>query len=139
MKIAASIIGQPNTTLKIDKRGPSTAKSGAVITYTIKVTNTGTITAQNVVMRDKIPTSMSLAKRTAGVQLVRGVVVVRIGTLAPGASKTVRVRFRVDRRASGLRTNTATASATNARTVRDSARTRIIRVGGQVVIPGVTG
>ena len=133
------IIGETQTTLRIDKRGPATAKSGAVITYTIKVTNTGTVTATNVVIRDKVPTSMSLAKKTPGVTLVKGQVVINIGDLAPGASKTVKVKFRIDRSASGTRTNTATASATNARTVKDSAKTRIVQVGGRIIIPGVTG
>lgn len=133
------IIGAQQTTLKIDKRGPATARSGAVIAYTIKITNTGAITAQDVVMRDKVPTSMSLVRRGAGVRLVRGVIVVRVGNLAPGASKKVKIQLRIDRRASGLRTNTASASASNARTVRDGVRTRIILVGGRVVIPGVTG
>ena len=135
----AAIIGAQQTRLTIDKRGPSTAKSGAVVTYLVKITNTGTVTADNVVMRDKVPTSMALAKRPAGVQLVKGFVVIRAGTLAPGASKTLRLQFRINRLASGLRTNTASASASNAATVRDSARTRIIRVSGRIVVPSVTG
>ena len=133
------VIGGQQTTLSIDKRGPSTAQSGAVIAYTIKIKNTGAVTAENVVMRDKIPTSLSLVKRPAGVQLSKGVIVVKIGTLAPGASKTIKLQFRIDRRASGVQTNTASASASNARTVRDSAKTRIVLVGGSLVIPGVTG
>ena len=136
---AVVVIGAPQTRLAIDKRGPSTAKSGAVITYSVKVTNIGTVTAENVVMRDKIPTSMSLAKKAAGVRLAKGFVIVQAGTLAPGASKTIRLQFRIARRASGLRTNNASASASNATTVRDSARTRIIRVSGRIIVPVVTG
>jgi uncharacterized repeat protein (TIGR01451 family) len=133
------VVGTQQARLAIDKRGPATAKSGVIITYTMKVTNTSAVTANNVVVRDRVPTSMSLAKKTAGVQLVKGFVVIQVGTLAPGASKTVRVQFRIDRRASGLRTNTASASASNATTVRDSARTRIILVSGRIVVPSVTG
>ena len=133
------IAGTPQTTLRIDKRGPSTAKAGQVITYRIKITNTGTITAQNVVMRDRLPSGMALAAKSAGVRLVKGVVTFTAGDLAPGASKTILLRVRIDRTAAGTRNNVATASASNAPQVRDNARTRIIRLTGQTRIPIVTG
>lgn len=133
------VIGVQTTTLAIDKRGPAKAKAGQIISYTIKVTNTGTVTADNVIMRDRIPASMSLAVKTPGVKLVKGQIEVQVGNLAPGASKTITVKFRVDRRAAGFRTNTAIASASNAPTVRDSARTRVIRIVRPVVVPRVTG
>lgn len=133
------VIGVQSTTLGIDKRGPAKVKAGQIISYTIVVTNTGSATADNVVMRDRIPTSMSLAVKTPGVKLVKGQIEVQIGTLAPGASKTITVKFRVDRRASGFRTNTAIASASNAPSVRDSVRTRVIRIAARVVAPRVTG
>ena len=47
--------------------------------------------------------------------------------------------YRIDRTAAGTRTNVATASASNAPQVRDSARTRIITVSGRIRIPIVTG
>ena len=134
-----AVIGVQTTTLAIDKRGPATVEAGQIISYTIKITNTGAVTADNVIMRDRIPVSLSLAVKTPGVKLVKGQIEVQVGNLAPGASKTVTVRFRVDRRAFGFRTNTATASATNAPTVRDSARTRVIRIVTRVVAPRVTG
>ena len=134
-----SIVGTQTTRLAIDKRGPSTAKTGSVITYSVKITNKGAVTADNVVMRDKIPMSMALAKRTPGVQLVKGYIVIQVGKLAPGASKTFKLQLRIDRIASGLRTNTASASASNAATVKDSAPTRIVQVSGRVIVPRVTG
>lgn len=133
------VVGTNQTTLRIDKRGPATAKAGQVITYRVKVTNTGSVTAQNVVIRDRVPTSMALASKTAGFQLVKGVVVVTVGELAPGASKTYLLRFRIDRPASGNRTNVAIATASNATQVSDSARTRIIRIAGGIRVPVVTG
>ena len=138
-KTVAAVIGAQTTTLAIDKRGPATIKAGQILTYAMKVTNTGAVTAQNVIMRDQIPVSLSLAVKTPGVKLVKGQIEVQVGNLAPGASKTVTVKFRVDRRASGFRTNTATASATNAPTVRDSVRTRIIKIAGRIIVPKVTG
>jgi uncharacterized repeat protein (TIGR01451 family) len=133
------VIGVQTTTLAIDKRGPAKVKAGQIISYTIKITNSGTVLAENVIMRDRIPASMSLAVKTPGVKLVKGQIEVQVGNLAPGASKTITVKFRVDRRAVGFRTNTAIASASNAPTVRDSARTRVIRVARPVIVPRVTG
>ena len=72
-------------------------------------------------------------------KLVKGQIEVQVGDLAPGASKTIIVKFRIDRRAAGFRTNTATASAANAPTVRDSARTQVSRIATRVITPRVTG
>lgn len=134
-----AIAGVSVTTLGIDKRGPASATAGTVITYRITITNTGTVTAQNVVMRDRIPIAMALASKPAGVRLVNGVVSITVGDLAPKASKTILLRFRIDRTAVGARTNVATASASNAPQVRDSARTKIIKAGRRILIPVVTG
>ena len=134
-----AISGASQTTLRIDKRGPSTAKAGQVITYRIKITNSGTITAQNVIMRDRLPNGIALAAKPAGIQFVKGVVTVSVGDLGPGASKTLLLKVRIDRTAAGARTNVATASASNAPQVRDSARTRIITISGRIRTPIVTG
>ena len=131
--------GTTQTTLRIDKRGPASAKAGQVITYRVKITNTGTITAVNVVMLDRLPNGMALAVKPVGVQLIKGAVSFTVGDLAPGASKTILLKVRIDRTAKGNRNNVATASATNAPLVRDNARTRIITIAGQIRIPVVTG
>ena len=134
-----AIAGSSQTTLRIDKRGPSSAKAGQVITYRIKITNSGKLTALNVIVRDRLPGGMALAAKSEGVQLVKGVITITIGDLAPGASKTLLVKARIDRTALGARTNVATASASNALQVRDTARTKVVRIGGRVRIPIVTG
>ncbi|HJZ61908.1 MAG TPA: hypothetical protein VKD47_07135, partial [Miltoncostaeaceae bacterium] len=122
----------------IVKRGPARATAGQTITYTITVRNRGKVRARSVVMRDILPPSMSLPGKTATVKLSKGTAVVSLGNLAPGASKTIKIRVRIDRGVSGLRTNVATASAANAATVRASARTVIAPVL-QPVAPAVTG
>jgi uncharacterized repeat protein (TIGR01451 family) len=137
--VVITIAGATQTTLRIDKRGPVNAKAGQVITYRIKITNTGTIDAQNVVMRDKLPGGMALAAKPVGVQLIKGAVVFSVGNLAPGASKTILLKVRIDRTAAGTRNNVATASASNALQVRDNARTRIAKIVARVRIPIVTG
>ena len=137
--VVITIAGASQTTLGIDKRGPANAKSGQVIIYRIKITNTGTITANNVVMRDRLPSGMALAAKPVGVQLTKGAVVFTVGNLAPGASKTITLRVRIDRTAAGTRNNVATASAANALQVRDNARTKIARIGAKTRLPIVTG
>ncbi|MGH7751622.1 MAG: hypothetical protein ACREN5_02300, partial [Gemmatimonadales bacterium] len=47
----------PGTDLSVLKTGPAGALSGSNITYTIRVTNNGTLTAQNVVLTDTLPGS----------------------------------------------------------------------------------
>ena len=134
-----TISGVSQTTLRIDKRGPAIAKAGQVITYRIKISNTGTIVAENVIMRDRLPNGIALAAKPAGIQLVNGVITVSVGDLGPGASKTLVFKARIDRTATGARTNVATASASNASQVRDLARTKIVTIAGQIRIPVVTG
>ena len=137
--VQVTITGATETTLGIDKRGPAKAKAGQVITYSIKITNTGTITARNVVMRDRLPNGMALAAKPAGVQLLKGAIVFTVGDLAPGASKTILLKVRIDRTASGTRNNVATASAANALQVLDNARTKIARIVAKTRLPIVTG
>ena len=134
-----TISGVSQTTLRIDKRGPAIAKAGQVITYRIKISNTGTIAAHNVIMRDRLPNGIALAAKPAGIQFVKGVVTVTVGDLGPGASKTIVFKARIDRTATGARTNVAIASASNALQVRDLARTKIVTIAGQIRIPVVTG
>ena len=137
--VQVTIAGATQTTLGIDKRGPAKAKAGREIIYSIKITNTGTITAQNVVMRDRLPNGMALAAKPAGVQLLKGAIVFTVGDLAPGASKTILLKVRIDRTASGTRNNVATASAANALQVLDNARTKIARIVAKTRLPIVTG
>ncbi len=118
------------TRLTITKAGPRVARSGARITYTVRVRNAGRAAAENVVLTDRIPPGMSFVSASIRTRIVRGQVRANIGTLAPGRTRVVTYTFRLDTRAKGTRTNVAVASADNARTVRAEARTRIVRVAG---------
>jgi len=127
------------TTLRIRKVGPTTIRAGARVTYTVRVTNTGRVRANNVVVTDIIPNGMSFHRATLRASLLRGKIVMRIPTLAPGATRTIRVTFRLNRQAKGLRTNIVTARANNAKAVRAVTRARVVAVAGAIQVPRVTG
>ena len=136
---AGGVAAAPTTTrLRIDKRGPATAKAGAVITYRIKITNVGRITARHVVLRDAMPADMGLAVRSKGVSVQDGSVVVNLGNLRPRASRTVTFKMRIDRSAFRAQLNVATARADNAARVSDDALTRLSRIEAART-PAVTG
>lgn len=126
--------------LKLVKRGPARALAGQVMAFTITVRNASTATtATSVLVTDVLPTGYSIAKRPIGAVLQKGKLSWRIGDLAPGAAKSVRLLVRVDRTVGGTRCNTARASAGNAPAVSTRACTNVVRVAGAVRIPIVTG
>ncbi|HJZ62386.1 MAG TPA: hypothetical protein VKD47_09540 [Miltoncostaeaceae bacterium] len=136
---AGGVVAAPTRTrLAIDKRGPATAKAGSVITYTIKITNVGKITARRVVLRDAIPADMGLAVRAKGVTIQDGSVVVSLGNMRPKASRTIKLKMRINRSAFRAQLNVASASAANAGRVADDALTRLQRIEA-VRAPAVTG
>jgi uncharacterized repeat protein (TIGR01451 family) len=129
----------PASQLTVVKRGPATAKSGQVITFTIIVRNESATAATSVVLSDVLPTGYAIAKRPAGAVLQKGTITWSLGDLAPGASTTLKLQVRIDRNASGRRCNRATASAANAATVTTRACTKVVRIAGVTRIPIVTG
>lgn len=134
------VIGTQSASLAVTKRGPRIARAGTVVTYAITVRNTNTTNAAtSVVVSDLLPVGYSVAQRPKGTKFLKGKLVWNIGTLAAGASKTVKVQIRLDRSALGTRCNTGVASAGNAPTVRARACTRILAVLGAARLPIVTG
>ena len=79
-------------------------------TYTIVVTNAGPDAAENVVVTDTLPSSVSFVSSSAGGASSNGMVVFPIGTLLSGASSNLTVTVLAN--ASGLITNTAVATTT---------------------------
>jgi uncharacterized repeat protein (TIGR01451 family) len=128
----------PKAVLRVDKSGPRTATAGLIVTYTIKVRNVGQGRATSVTLRDLVPNGYSLARRTGGASLAAGRVVWTLGVLAPGASRTVRASFLIDRSVVGRRCNVAVVTASGLADVRDNACTRVAGVAG-VVEPPVAG
>ena len=92
------VIGTQSASLAVTKRGPRIARAGTVVTYAITVRNTNpTNAATSVVVSDLLPVGYSVAQRPKGTKFLKGKLVWNLGTLAAGASKTVKVQIRLDR------------------------------------------
>ncbi len=127
------------TKLKITKTAPKTVKAGGKVTFTIKVTNVGTVPATNVILRDCVPSGLSLVRRPGnGVTLKNGKLQFPLGTLQPGQSRTFKITYTVDRNVRGFRGCTATVAGVNASPVSAAAQTRVI-AGRQVGETPVAG
>lgn len=95
--------------------GSATVKAGAAVTFTVTVRNTGTANARHVQVCDVLPDEMTFQRNPARARFVRGNACFALGTLEPGARKTVTVSIRVDATARlGPSANGAIATAQNA-------------------------
>jgi len=114
---------------------------GDRVAFELTVTNRGPDAARDVVMQDVPPATLALAGlRSTGVsrpRLVRGNAVWRLGTIAPGASRTVRGSVVLEAGSPGLHHNKVLATAVNANLARDAADTRLLQ--RRPVTPPVTG
>ena len=106
--------------LAIRKTGPETAQLGQNVTYTVTVQNTGNTTAKNVVVTDPVPEGFSSATGQRELSF-------NVGDLAAGASKTMQVTLRADKR--GKICNKAFAASSNAGKVDAEACTTIVQPG----------
>ncbi len=78
-------------TLTLSKRGPDTRFIGRPAEYTLTVANTGDVPARDVILVDTISGVGEFVKASGNGQFAEGKVTWALGTLAPGASKTVEV------------------------------------------------
>ena len=131
--------GRAAGVLALTKTAPPSAKSGQVITYRLRVRNTGSVAVESVVVRDVLPKGMSLVSPPSGASVKNGTITWPVGTLAPGERKVLAFQVRLDRTTTGRRCNNATASGANAPTVRARACSAVRAVAGAVRIPLVTG
>lgn len=123
--------------LTITKVGPRTAVGGRIVGYVIRVTNRGDAPARDVRVTDRIPSGLVIAGRTSAT-LRRGTATWRVGTLAPGASRTVTIALRAAAGFAGTRSNTATATATGVGPVQARATTTFASTRPRIQ-PAVTG
>jgi len=133
------IVGELNTRIAIRKLGPKAGQVRRAVAYTILVTNTGAAIAKNVMVVDPVPAGMVIAKRPANATFSKGKVTWRVGDLQPGQSVTLRLLLRTDVNVAATRCNIATASASNAPSVRGRACTRFARIAAAPSVPRVTG
>jgi uncharacterized repeat protein (TIGR01451 family) len=76
-----------NPNLSISKRGPSTAFSGTPISYTLTVTNSGLLTATNLVITDALPIGANYIPGSGGIR-VGDTISWTVGSLAPHGATT---------------------------------------------------
>ena len=93
---------------------PNPVVPGEVLTYTIVVSNAGPSAAENVILTDNIPASITDVEFSVngGGTFNPWTGSLNLGTLAAGASRTILVRGTVSNTATGTITNTAIVSST---------------------------
>ncbi len=130
----------PSTQLRVVKKTPRVARVGQRIPFRLTVTNVGSVTARKVRMADLPPAAVALAdsKPAASARVTRGQAIWRLGSLAPGAKRTVRGSVRIKAGTPGWKRNLVLATAVNAQLVNDRADTRV-RAAQQRRAPAVTG
>ncbi len=130
-----------STQLSVTKSTPRRARVGARVPFRLSVTNTGPLTATDVLLADVPPAAMSLTGlRSSGARLlrvVRGNAVWTIGTLAPGQTRTVRGSVVLTSSTLGIVRNTAIATASNAGVAVRQADVRVL--AARTIRPAVTG
>ena len=113
--------------LTITKTGPKQKYPNRPVTYEITVANMGDGPAKNTVVEDTIPVEVTEVEASDGAKLSDSKLVWELGTLAPGAVKTVRVSYTPTQVC--ILANTATATAHCVEAVSASARTAIVGIG----------
>ena len=127
----------PSTELEVVKTMPATARVGRRLRFRLTVTNTGSVDATNVRMADVPPAALAVAglRSSTPARVVRGAAVWRLGTLAPGASRTIRGSVLVNGGSPGLKRNIVLATAVNAAAVAGRANTLLAAQEGQEACP----
>ena len=133
---AGSVTGR--ISLNITKTGPSTARVLAQVPYRITVRNSTKRVANGVVVRDVIPRGLAFVRASRAASVRNGAVVISLGRLAPGATRTFTVWLRAPVGVRGARTNVATVSGVNVRTLSARAGTTFAPLVRRIQ-PAVTG
>jgi len=95
--------------LVITKSAPDEVPAGSALTYTLTVTNTGTVTASTVVITDELPPEVTLVSASP-LCIGTTTVACMIGDVAPGASQTVTITVTTPNTVGASITNTATVA-----------------------------
>lgn len=120
---------------------PAEARINQTVTFTIRVTNSGTAPAQNVTLTDNLSsytyldiTNLVTTKGTVNINARTGIVT--IGTLNPGEIVTVTLTVRVNNNAATTLNPCNTASITYTGGATFSSNRQCFRVLGSAVLPG---
>lgn len=115
----AIVIGEAK--LALNKSGPVQRNVNRPATYHLTVSNPGVTTLTNVAIADLVPDKTTFVSASDDGQLTDGVVRWSVGTLAPGARKTVQMVLKASE--IGEIVNRATASASGGVTAEAESRT----------------
>ena len=118
----------PSTQLRVTKTAPRLVRVGHRVHFRLAVTNTGSAAAKGVHLLDIPPAAVTLValEASARARVIRGDAVWRLGTLAPGASRTIRGSVRLKAATPGWKRNLVAAVAVNAKLARARADTRVL-------------
>ena len=105
--VIAPVVGA-SADLAVRKTGPASVDVGAIVTYTIAVTNNGPDAAVNAMLGDPTPSGLVFLDASAP---CAGGFPCAVGDLANGAGVTVTARFQVNLGAPSQVINTATATS----------------------------
>jgi uncharacterized repeat protein (TIGR01451 family) len=122
------VAGSRAGSLRIVKHAPRVARIGARVAFSITVTNTSNATLENVRVGDLPPAALTLAgmRSTPTARRLNRGAAWRLGTLAPGQSRTIRGTVRIKAGSTGTFRNYAAATAVNSNTAIAHTDTRII-------------
>jgi uncharacterized repeat protein (TIGR01451 family) len=90
----AGIVTIPD--LSITKAAPGVMPAGASVTYTLTVTNTSTVFANNAVVTDTLPATLTFVSSTPACSAGGQTVTCTLGALSPGQSIPISLTVRVD-------------------------------------------
>lgn len=120
----AAVAGAPD--VRLGKGGPLVSRRGRSFAYTIVVRNRGAAPARRVRVIDRLPRQLRFRRAPRGASVRRSVATWRLGDLAPGERRVLRVPVRVVSTSAGtVVRNTATLTAAGQRRRRASAVTRL--------------
>lgn len=110
----ATLLSAPAPALELIKTGPALALPDAPLTYTLIVSNTGGMTAQNVRLTDTLPAGLVFVAQTAPYPFTQpdaATLVWNVGNLAPEASERITLTLALGETTVPTLTNIATATA----------------------------
>ena len=120
--VGGEVVSLPSTQLRVAKRAPRVARVGQRIRFS------GRVAARNVRVADFPPGAVGLASLRSGTRarVLGGEALWRLGTLAAGASRTIRGSVRIKSVTPGWKRNWVLATAVNAQLVSARADTRLL-------------
>ena len=114
--------------LALTKTATEKQYAGRNVDYEITVKNVGDALAQNVVITDPVPNTLSFLSGSDGARLVGNTMTWDVGNLRPGASRTVKARLKSS--VAGTVPNTAYAKSDQAQQVSATDSTLLVGIPG---------